>query len=181
MSDSIVHGIPQARILEWVSLSLLQGIFPTQGLNPGLPNCRLILYQLSHQGSPRILEWVAYAFSRGSSWPRNQTGVSCVTGRFFTNWAVRKPIIIPQMFSHRSEISEPDMRFPRLRRWEEGHTEAPALPPWRLHKPFRQAHPLVGREQNQEELQPCSLWNRKHNHRKLDKMTRQKNMFQTKK
>ena len=32
------------------SLSLLRGIFPTQGLNPGLPHCRRILYQLSHQG-----------------------------------------------------------------------------------------------------------------------------------
>ena len=30
----------------------LQGIFPTQGLNPGLPHCRQILYHLSHQGSP---------------------------------------------------------------------------------------------------------------------------------
>ena len=34
------------------SLSLLQGIFPTQGSNPGLPHCRRILYQLSHKGSP---------------------------------------------------------------------------------------------------------------------------------
>ena len=42
------------------SLSLLQGIFPSQGLNLGLPHCRQILYQLSHKGSPRILEWVAY-------------------------------------------------------------------------------------------------------------------------
>ena len=49
------------------SLSLLQEIFPTQGSNPGLLHCRWILYQLSHQGSPRILEWVAYPFSRGSS------------------------------------------------------------------------------------------------------------------
>ena len=32
--------------------ALLQGIFPTQGLNPGLPHCRQILYQLSHQGRP---------------------------------------------------------------------------------------------------------------------------------
>ena len=71
------------------SLSLLQGIFPTQQSNPGLPHCR-ILYQLSHQGSPRILEWVAYPFSRGSSWPRNQTGVSCIAGRFFTNWAIKE-------------------------------------------------------------------------------------------
>ena len=68
------------------SLSLLQEIFPTQGLNPGLPHCRWILYQLSHKESPRILEWVAYTFS-GSSWPRNQTGVSCIAGGFFTNWA----------------------------------------------------------------------------------------------
>ena len=58
------------------SLSLLQGIFPSQGLNPGLPYCRQILYQLSHQGSPRILEWVAYPFSNGSSKSRNQTRVS---------------------------------------------------------------------------------------------------------
>ena len=72
------------------SLSLLQGIFLTQGSNPDLPHCRQILYQLSHQGSPRILEWVAYPFSRGSSWPRNWTGISCPVGRFFTNWAIRE-------------------------------------------------------------------------------------------
>ena len=38
------------------SLSLLQGIFSTQGLNPGLLHFRWILYQLSHKGSPKILE-----------------------------------------------------------------------------------------------------------------------------
>ena len=47
------------------SLSLLQGIFPTQGLTPDLPHCRRILYQLSHKRSLRILEWAAYPFSRG--------------------------------------------------------------------------------------------------------------------
>ena len=106
------------------SLSLLQGIFPIQGLNPGLLHCRRILYQLSHKGSPRILEWVAisspedlpdpksnrgllhcrqilyqlshkgsprilegvaYLFSSRSSRPRNQTRISCIAGRFFTN------------------------------------------------------------------------------------------------
>ena len=57
------------------SLSHLQGIFPTQGLNPGFLHCRLIFfYQLSHKGSPGILEWVTYPFSRGSSQPRNQPG-----------------------------------------------------------------------------------------------------------
>ena len=72
------------------SLSLFQGIFTTQGLNPGLPHCKQILYQLSHKGNPWILEWVAYPFSSGSSWPRNRTGVSCIAGGFFTNWAIRK-------------------------------------------------------------------------------------------
>ena len=49
------------------SCSLLQGIFPTQGLNPGFPHCRWILYRLSHQGNPRILKWVAYP-SPSNSW-----------------------------------------------------------------------------------------------------------------
>ena len=70
------------------SLSLLQGIFPTQGSNPGLLHCRWILYQLSHKGSPDILEWVAYPSSSRSSWLRNQTGVSCIAGGFFTNWTI---------------------------------------------------------------------------------------------
>ena len=67
------------------SLSLLQGIFPTQGYNPGLSHCRQILYQLSHKGSPRILEWLAYPFSRGYSCPRNQTQASCIAEGFFTD------------------------------------------------------------------------------------------------
>ena len=55
------------------NLSLLQGIFPTQGSNPGLPHCRQILYHQSHKGSSRILECVAYPFSSRPSQPRNQT------------------------------------------------------------------------------------------------------------
>jgi len=60
--------------------ALLQEIFPTQGSNSGLQHCRWILYRLSHQGSTRILEWVAYPFSRGSSWPRSWTRASCIAG-----------------------------------------------------------------------------------------------------
>ena len=60
------------------SLSLLQGIFPTQGLNPGLPYCRHILYQLSHKGSPRILEWVERAvwkrILKMKGWAKQQNG-----------------------------------------------------------------------------------------------------------
>ena len=52
------------------SLSLLQGIFPIQGQNPGLLHCRQILYQLIHKGSQRILQRVAYPFSSRSFRPR---------------------------------------------------------------------------------------------------------------
>ena len=51
--DYTVHGILQARILEWVAFPFFKGVFPTQGSNAGLPHCRQILYQLSHQGSPK--------------------------------------------------------------------------------------------------------------------------------
>ena len=70
------------------SHSLLQGICPTQGSNPGLPHCRQMLYHLSHRGSPRILEWVAFLFSIESSQPRDWTRVFCIAGGFFTNWAI---------------------------------------------------------------------------------------------
>ena len=96
VSDSLqLHGLhspwnSSGQNTEVGSLSLLQWIFPIQGSNPGLLHCRQILYQLSHQGSPRILEWVAYPFSSGSSWPRNRTRVSSIAGAFFTNWAIRE-------------------------------------------------------------------------------------------
>ena len=77
------------------SLSLLQEIFPTQGLNPGLMRCRQILYQLSHQGSPanvlfkiislRLcgkLYWVSrskFIFLSLSNFRKTETCVSCWT------------------------------------------------------------------------------------------------------
>ena len=89
------------------SLSLLQGIFPTQGSNPSFPHCEQILYQLSHKRSPRTLEWVAYPFSRGSSWPRNWTGVSCIAGGFFTNWAIREAPIMHMEGHKEKTITNP--------------------------------------------------------------------------
>ena len=70
--------------------ALFHGICPTQGWKPDLPYCRWILYCLSHQGSQRILEWVAYPFLRRSSRPRNWTRVSCSAGIFFTIGATRE-------------------------------------------------------------------------------------------
>ena len=53
LPGSSVHGILQARILEWVTISFSKRIFPSQELNPCLLHCRQILYHLSHQGSPQ--------------------------------------------------------------------------------------------------------------------------------
>ena len=113
LPGSSVHGNLQARILEWVSHSLLQGIFPTQESNPGLLHCRQVLYHLSQfcfmplndmrvkitQLYPTLCDpmdytvhgilqariLVAFPFFRGSSQPSDRTQVSCIAGRFFTS------------------------------------------------------------------------------------------------
>ena len=101
------------------SLSLLQGIFPTQGIEPRSPAFQadslpaeppgkpyIIAYAKSLQSCPtlcnpmdyrvhrilqaRILQWVAFPFSRGSSQPRDLTQVSSTAGEFFTSWATRE-------------------------------------------------------------------------------------------
>ena len=79
------------------SFSLLQGTFLTQGLNP---HCRQISYQMSHKGSPRILEWIAYSFSSRSSQSNRDLldcgWILCQLSRFFTNWI---PLIHTLYFS----------------------------------------------------------------------------------
>ena len=59
LPGSSVHGDSPGKNTGVGCYALLQVIFPTQGLNPDLLHCRLILYRLSHQESPRILEWLA--------------------------------------------------------------------------------------------------------------------------
>ena len=103
---SSVQGDSPGKNTEMGCHTLLQGIFPTQGWNPGLSHCRQILYHLSHQGSPRILEWVGYPFSRGSSQPRNWTEVSCIVGGIFTSWAPREALNIMLLCIKRKENNE---------------------------------------------------------------------------
>ena len=75
--------------------ALLRDIFPTQGFNPGLPHYRQILYHLSHQESPRILEWVACPIiSRGTSQPRRKTRDSCMQVDSLPAELPRKPHIL---------------------------------------------------------------------------------------
>ena len=90
LPGSSVHRDSPSKNTRVGSHFLLQGIFPTLGLNPGLPLYRQILYHLSHQWSSRILVWVDYLFSRESSEPKNQTRVSCIAGGFSTSWATRE-------------------------------------------------------------------------------------------
>ena len=66
-------GILQARILEWGCHAFLQGIFPIQGSNPGLPHCRQILYRLSHPTSWFHKRWEAW-LELWAGWASNQLG-----------------------------------------------------------------------------------------------------------
>ena len=99
MSDS---GILQARILEWVQFSSVSQSCPT--LCDPL-DCSMLGFPVQHhswrfhwvsdaiQSSHLLsspLEWVALPFSRGSSQPRDQTQVSCLSGGFFTSWPTRE-------------------------------------------------------------------------------------------
>ena len=109
VSDSLrPHGLyspwnPPGHVTGVGSFSLLQGVFPTQGSNPGLLHCRQILYQLSHEGSPKILEWVAHPFSRDLPHPGMELRqVSCIAGGFFTNWAIREALWIWGKHKHSS-------------------------------------------------------------------------------
>jgi len=92
LPGSSVHGLLQQEY--WSGLPCPPpGDLPTQGLNPGHLHCRWILYHLSYQRTPRILEWVANAFSKGSSRSRNWNRVSCTAGRFFTSWTTREALV----------------------------------------------------------------------------------------
>ena len=67
-----VHGILQARILEWVAFFFYRGSSQPMDRTQ-VSHIAGRFLQLSHKGSLRILEWVTYPFSRGSSQARDQT------------------------------------------------------------------------------------------------------------
>ena len=84
-----VHGILQARILEWVASP-----FSRESSQPRdwtqVSHMQVDSLPAEPQGQPRNTE--TYPFSSGSSQLRNPTGVSCIAGRFFTNWAIREAL-----------------------------------------------------------------------------------------
>ena len=70
-TGSSVHGILQARILEWVAIPFLQGIFLTQGSNPGLPHCRQTLYREPPAKTPRFISNEDVGYSKRKCLSRN--------------------------------------------------------------------------------------------------------------
>ena len=95
MSDSLQ---PQGLYSPWNSpgqnpgvgsLSLSRGS-PNPGIEPRSPVLHSYSLPAEPQGKSKNAGWVAYPFSRGSSQTRNWTGVYCIAGRFFTNWATRQ-------------------------------------------------------------------------------------------
>ena len=83
-----VHGILQARILEWVTFSLedFQGNLPSPGIEPRSPTLQVDSLPAEPQGKPKNTGMGSLSFpSGGFSRPRNQTRVSCIAGRFFTS------------------------------------------------------------------------------------------------
>ena len=138
MSNSLrPHGMWPARLLcPWDSPgrdtrvgchALPQGIFPTQGSNPGLPHCRQILYHLSRQENPRILEWIAHPSSRGTSRPRdlNRGLLHCrrilyqLSHQGSIAAAVTSPLIRGELAAPWDKLSwtDPEFKVMRGRQW----------------------------------------------------------------
>ena len=94
-SDSATSWTIKSRpeFLEWVAFPFSRGSSQFRDQT----RCSAVrsesFNQLSYQGTLGVLEQVAYSFSSRSFWPRNWTGVSCITGGFFTNWTIREALI----------------------------------------------------------------------------------------
>ena len=93
-AGSSVHGILQARILEWVVVPFSRESSQAR-IEPRSPALQADSWPSEPPGEPRILKWVVYPFSSGFSWPKNWIGISCIAGGFFTNWAMLTPINSP--------------------------------------------------------------------------------------
>ena len=87
--DYTVHWILQARILEWVAFPFSRDL-PNLAIEPKSPALRANSLPAEPQGKPKNTRVGNLSLSSRSSQPRNRTGVSCIAGGFFTNWAIRE-------------------------------------------------------------------------------------------
>ena len=95
----------------------------------------------------RILEWLAISFSRGSSWPRDQTWVSCIAGGFFTIWATNKP---QQPWHMKKESDAAEVTWHACMHWRRKWQPAPVF--------------LPGESRGRRSLVGCRLWGRTVGH-----------------
>ena len=131
-----------SRLAYWSELSFpSSGNLSNPGIKPGFSHCRQILHMYTYESESlsvvsdplwphgmvlgilqaRILEWVAFPFSRGSSQPRGQTQVSCTADWFFTSWATREA---REYWSGHSIPSPADLRDPGIK------PGSPAIASW---------------------------------------------------
>ena len=96
LSGSSVHGIFQARVLEWVAISFSRG--SSQPRNRTRVSCiagrRFTVWATREapREAQKYQSGYPYPFSRGSSQPRNRIAVSCIAGGFFPNHAIREAL-----------------------------------------------------------------------------------------
>ena len=90
------------------SLPLLQGNLPNPGIEPRSPALKANSLPAEPQGKPNNTGVGSLSLLWWKSWPRNRTGVSCIAGGYFTNWAIRK---VKMIFS---DIWFVKMLFPPL-------------------------------------------------------------------
>ena len=91
--DYTVHGILQARILEWVADTFSRGSSQPRDWTQVSCIAGRFFTSWATREAQECWSWGAFRFSRRSSQPRNWTGVSCIAGRFFTSWAERKSLL----------------------------------------------------------------------------------------
>ena len=83
----------------------LQGIFPTQGSNPGLPHCRRILYLLSHQRNPQISVCVSHSVMSDCLWPHEQYSLQDSSVRGILQVRILEWVTIPFSKSKHESVS----------------------------------------------------------------------------
>ena len=91
----IFNIIQRGHSTKWVLMSLSDDMKVKVTQSCPTP-CDPMDYTVHGVLKARILEWVAFPFSRGLSQPRNWTGVSCIAGGFFINWAIRQALLMMQ-------------------------------------------------------------------------------------
>ena len=102
--DYIVHGILQARVLEWVAVPFSRGSSqPRDQTQVSLIAGRFFTSWATREAQ-ELLQWVAYPFSSLSSQLRNQSKVSCIAGGFFTSWAIKEAPIHVEVWQKRTKF-----------------------------------------------------------------------------